>query len=178
MPTRPPLDSSITEAEFVRWYWLRDELAQFARELGISASGHKRELTQRIASRLGGRSVSVPARRVAGVQLSGHLSRETVIPPGQRSSQQLRAFFEAELGPSFHFDAAMRDFISSGAGRTLGDALEHWRASRGAGPVEIDPQFEYNRFTRQWHQQHPQSTRQQLLDAWWEYRASPRDTHV
>ena len=164
----------MTESEFAQWYWLREELASFARELGLSASGGKRDIESRIAAKLGGRAPSAPVRRTNGRQLDGELSRQTVLPPGQRSSQLLRKFFENEIGPAFHFDAAMRTYISDGAGRTLGEAIEHWRATRTTSPTSIDEQFEYNRFTRQWYAEHPGSDRSQLLAAWWQYRGSPR----
>lgn len=162
------------ESEFRRWYWLRDELAGFARQLGLSTAGGKVELADRIAARLGGRASTPPVRRTAGAQLTGALSTETVIPAGQRSSQALRAFFEAEIGPTFHFDGHMRSFISAG-GATLGDAIGHWYATRDAEPTEIAAQFEYNRFTRQWHTDNPHGTREQLLADWWALRTAPRD---
>ena len=65
-----------------------------------------------------------PARRTSGRQLGGDLTESTVIPPGQRCSQVLRAWFVDQVGQQFHFDAAMREFIGSADGTTtLGDAL-------------------------------------------------------
>lgn len=161
------------ESEFRRWYWLLDELAEVARQLGLRATGGKVELAERIAARLGGRASAPLVRRASGAQLSGSLGRETMIPPGQRSSQLLRAFFEAEIGPSFRFDGHMRSFIAAG-GATLGDAIDHWHGTRDAEPSEVAAQFEYNRFTRQWHAENPIGTREQLLADWWSFRSSPR----
>lgn len=176
METRPVLHPALSEGEFRRWYWLRQELAAFASELGIPAAGGKIELADRIAARLAGREVSAPERRPARIQLDGVLTLDTVIPPGQRSSQALRGFFTAQLGPGFHFDGVMREFIRDGAGRTLGDAVEHWRQSRGrvGRATEVAAQFEYNRFTRQWRAEHPGGSREALLEAWWLCRRAPR----
>ena len=177
MEQRPALVPSLTEREFRRWYWLRDELAGFARTLGVSPTGGKHELADRIADALGGRPVLVPERRVAGEQLTAPVTADTVIPVGQRSSQVLREFFRAHVGPSFRFDGAMRSFIGAG-GATLGDAIEHWYATRDAAPKPITSQFELNRFTRQWHEDHPSGTREQLMADWWTYRALPTDARA
>ena len=47
---RPPLTAELTGAELRRWYFLRDELAAFARRLGVSAAGGKQDLTDRLAA--------------------------------------------------------------------------------------------------------------------------------
>ena len=177
MEQRPALVTTISEHEFRRWYWLRDELAAFARALGLSASGGKHELANRIADALGGRQVAEPERRSAGQQLTAPVTAQTVIPVGQRSSQVLREFFRAHVGPTFRFDGAMREFIAAG-GATLGDAIEHWYATRDAAPKPITSQFELNRFTRQWHEDHPGGTRDELMAAWWAYRALPVDARA
>ena len=66
----------------------------------------------------------------------------------------------------------MRAFIAAG-GRTLGDAVDHWYATRHRGPQEIEPQFELNRFGRAWRVAHPGSTHTEMLAAWADHRALP-----
>jgi hypothetical protein len=62
----------------------------------------------------------------------------------------------------------MRAFIAGG-GRTLGEAVDHWYATRHRGPQEVDPQFELNRFGRAWRADHPGSTHTEMLAAWAEH---------
>lgn len=175
---RPPLTRELTGAELLRWYWLKEELTRFARTLGIRATGSKELLTQRIAAYLDGRTFTEPAvvRTARSKQLSGVLAGHTVIPAGQRCSQVVRGWFIEQLGPSFRFDKAMRDFFASTDGtQTLTDALDHWYATRDMQQQDPGAQFEYNRFTRSWHEQHPDGSRQELLAAWREYRNRPID---
>lgn len=175
---RPELAPGLSEAEFVRWYWLKDELVTFARRLGIRATGSKEALAARIAAALAGREFAEPAapRRAATAQLTGALSSATVIPVGQRSSQVVRAWMAEQIGPGFHFDAEMRAFFSQADGtKTMQDAVNHWHETRGGGPKVIDRQFEYNRFTRAWHEAHPDGSREDLLEAWRQYRRRPID---
>lgn len=175
---RPALGPQLSAREFLRWYWLKDELMVFARELGLRAMGGKELLASRIAARLDGREFvepSAPARS-DGSQLSGQLTAETVIPRGQRCSQVVRAWLAAQLGAGFHFDAKMRAFFAASDGsQTLQDALEHWHATRALPGRSIDAQFEYNRFTRAWHSAHPTGSRAELLAAWRAYRNAPID---
>ena len=170
---RPPIESVTAEDELRRWYWLRTELAQLARALGVTTTGSKLELTERLADTLGGRQPPARARRVATPQLAGPLDGTTVIPVGQRCTQQLRAYFTAAVGRGFRFDGPMRAFISSG-GATLDQAVEHWHLSREREPADIAPQFEYNRFTREWRADNPDGDREALLAAWRVQRNAPR----
>lgn len=175
---RPELGRDLSAAEFARWYWLKDELAAFARTLEIRASGGKALLSDRISANLAGQTFVEPpaAGRGGSKQLSGELTGATLIPVGQRSSQLVRAWMVTQVGTSFHFDAEMRGFFGGSDGtRTMDDAVAHWHATRDHGAREIDPQFEYNRFTRAWHAQHPTGNRDDLLAAWTDYRSRPVD---
>lgn len=178
---RPELSPALTGDELKRWYWLKGELAAFARQIGVRATGSKDVLTRRIAATLDGEPFQEPepARRSTSAQLSAPLTPDTVTPAGQRCSQVVRAWFSVKVGDGFHFDAQMRDFFAHTDGtQTLQDALSHYRDTRAAGPREIGPQFEFNQFTRAWREEHKVSTHQELLDAWNEYRNAPVDERV
>jgi hypothetical protein len=181
MTSRPELSPSLPSAELRRWYWTHAELEGLARELGVARGGGKLALTERLAAVLDGERPPPPppGRPRSGRQLTGELTPATVIPEGQRCSQVLREFFRQHIGPGFTFDAAMRDFVATGAGRTLGDALAHWRDTRAeaARARPIAPQFELNAFLRDWRRAHPGASQDQALAAWWEYRARPVEEH-
>jgi hypothetical protein len=51
----------------------------------------------------------------------------------------------------------------------------HWQAARCQTGRPIAPQFEFNRFTRAWHQSHPGASRAEALRAWRAYRALPAE---
>lgn len=177
---RPAASPALTGAELLRWYWLKSELVALARELGIATGGGKPELTRRIVAALDGLPVTEPTAvpQPRSPQLSAPPTPDTVMPPGQRSSQLLREFFVAELGPSFRFDGRMRAFIAEG-GHTVGEAVSYWRAGRNARPsappTVIAPQFELNAFVRGWHAAHPDGSREQALAAWRVHRDTPVD---
>lgn len=175
---RPSLTADLTSAELLRWYWLKEELAEFARRLGVRATGSKELLTRRIAATLDGVPFDEPPTpaRAGKAQLVGPLTLQTVIPRGQRCSQVVRAWFVEQVGDRFSFDAEMRAFFASTDGsQTLQDALNHYVATRWRDAKPIDPQFEFNRFTRAWHETHPSGTHDEVLRGWRDNRARPVD---
>ncbi|KOY54083.1 DUF6434 domain-containing protein [Streptomyces sp. XY332] len=177
--SRPSLTPALTGAELTRWYWTLAELSALAREMGLSAGGGKVALTARLAAALDGLRPPEPVRvrrRSTGRQLTAPVDGDTVIPEGQRCSQVLREYFVREIGPGFHFDAFMRDYVARHAGHTLAEAVAHWHGTRAraAEPQEVAAQFEFNRFLRDWHARHPEGTRPQALAAWQAHRALPK----
>ena len=164
----------MTEEEFVRWYWTLAELQAFARTLGVRVSGAKADVKARIAAQLGGRPQPSAARPATSDQIVGPLSADTVIPAQQRATQDLRRYFEQEIGPSFRFNGHMRALLAQG-GVTLGDAVAHWHETLGS---ELPPQsesLEFNRFTKAWHRAHPEGAAGEARAAWKRYRALPED---
>jgi hypothetical protein len=179
-PTRPEPTADLTGAELRRWYWTLAELTGLARRLGVPVGGGKIVLTARLAAALD-RAPPPPSPRSPGPaspQLAPPLEPGTVIPPGQRCSQVLRAYLRGEVGPAFTFDAPMRDFVATGAGRTLADLVAHWHATRSAPPREIGPQFELNRFLRERRSRHPGEPRAAAMEAWRAHRALPAETRL
>ena len=184
---RPPATDVSTGAELGRWYWRKDELVALARTHGISTGGDKATLTGRIAAHLDGIPFTEPAtRRPSTAQLSEPLHPTTLIPAGQRCSQVVRAWFTAQLGLPYRFDAAMREYFARADGTTtLADALTHHRDTRASAPRAIDPapraigeQFEFNRFSRAWRHLHPGAGRADLLGAWHVHRALPTEERL
>ena len=179
--TRPALDPQLSAEPFLRYYWLKNELAAFCRSCGLPASGSKQVLTTRIAKYLetGAKAVD-PAlahkKKAPQGQMPSTFTRTTVIGPGWRCSQALRAFFEQESGRSFHFNATMREFIHNGQGKTLQEAILAWEKSqRSADKKEIAPQFEYNQHIRDYLEANPGAGLQAAIRTWHERKQSPKE---
>jgi hypothetical protein len=166
------LNKQTSIEDFRRIYWLREELQAFCREEALSTAGSKQELAQRIETYLitGSRPVvkSQPEILKTKEPMPRQFYPEMVIGPGWRCSQDLRAFFEQELGARFHFDGVMRDFIKNGVGKTLKEAMQAWEAGQQQpkGSKEIGPQFEYNRHIRAYFEDHPGATLKEAIQAW------------
>jgi len=182
---RPPLVASLSGRELERWYWLKSELVELARTLGVRSSGGKAELTARLVAALDGAPPPRPSTTTSGArsrpsvpQLAEPLTPETVFPVGQRCTQQLRAFLVEAIGPRFRFDGAVRTFVAEGGGRTLGDIVDHWWATRESPQEVIGAQFEFNRFLRDWHLANPGRPSADARRAWRTHRSLPVDRRL
>lgn len=174
MTARPEPDEVSDEATLRRWYWLRAELAQMAKHRGVSTSGGKTQLTDRLADHFAGRAhapaASSPARQD---RLPPMLTAATRIEPGQRCTQRLREWCTAQVGSGFAFTGPVRAAVDRGD-TTLGEVVELWRATRHARTTQIGPQFELNRFARAWHADNPDGAHAAMLSAWHIHRNTPR----
>jgi SAP domain-containing new25 len=170
---RPALNCQTNAQEFLRWYWLKEELIAFCRFARIPASGPKPELTVRIAAHLAGQALSTSPRPSRNAQMPTEFTLETTIGQGWRCSLPLGVFLRAHCGRTFRFNAAVRKFVHTQVGRSLAEAVECYRLSVApdSPQTEIAPQLEYNRHTREFYANNPGASRQQVLEAWWARRS-------
>lgn len=141
--------------DFTDYYWLKADLIEFAKLLGLRTEGYKPELSARIERRLRGK----PERRQAKRRRSGGL-RDSDNPLTRRtavvnyySDSETREFFKSEIGPEFHFTYHVNQFRLANEGLTYGDLADEWiaererRRSRGY-KAPIAEHGKYNRFIR------------------------------
>jgi len=153
---RLTLDSTLSAAEFRRWYWLKEALVAFCRQQRLPTAGAKTALAERIAAFLA-TGESPPTSAVSPRPRTAHAPAElttatiiwpgcrcgrqgragcwpiaaaaTIIWPGFHCGQQARAFFLAAIGPRSHFAQRRRDFIGDSPGKALQDAVDDWHAA-------------------------------------------------
>jgi SAP domain-containing new25/Domain of unknown function (DUF6434) len=170
---RPTLSKSLPKTEFTNWYWLKSELVEFCRENGLATSGGKEEIAIRIKNYLGGEN-SYQTKMTHSTKsksvMPDSFNMTSVIEKGWRCSQSLRAFFEAEFGTSFRFNEALRTFISTKAGHTLGEAMECYKTSLATTQRPIAKQFEYNTHMREFHKKNLNASHVDAVDSWWKKR--------
>jgi hypothetical protein len=159
--------------EFCAWYWLKEELIAFCRDAKLPSAGNKADIEAVIIAHLERRN-SLPKRapRRATVKMPTTFALDDVIGAGWTCNPALGAFFRAQMANRFHFNKAMRDFIHSGEGRTLAEAMECFCASirKDYPKREIAPSLEYNQHTRVFFAANPGASRDEVIAAWWEKR--------
>jgi len=183
------LDAHISVKDFRDFYWLKAELQDFCRGVGLSTAGGKREIADRIEAflrtgRRGSASSRGPARpapRVNELPTSA-LSMSTRAPAGFRCTQHVRRFFEREVSPQFRFTVTLQQHIKDNPGITFAQIAAQWKReheARKAGTFKpkIAPQFEFNQFTRDFHADPDNAgkTRDDCLAAWKRTRARRGD---
>ncbi|MER1987751.1 MAG: DUF6434 domain-containing protein [Solibacillus sp.] len=149
---RPPLTKTINLDDFTNHYWLKEELQQFCRAHGVSAAGSKVDISERITIFLQTGEIVKPKRIKKRKVAQTVLSLETVITEQHTCSQNVRHFFKQHI-PNFHFSTYIQQYFKENIGKTYADVLAAWhveqqRLKDPSYVKDIAPQFEYNRFIR------------------------------
>lgn len=174
---RPPLDTNLSVETFSEHYWLKEELVNFCRKVGISRSGGKRDISDRIARFLETGTIVTKQtcpkeKRVASFDWNHEiLSTATIITDNYKNTENVRAFFEQQIGKRFKFNVHFMNWMKTNSGKTLGDAIEEWKRIYELKKdknykSEIAPQFEYNRYTRDFHAQNPGLSVKDAIKCW------------
>lgn len=179
---RPNLTRDISLESFKDFYWLKKELQSFCRENGISASGSKIEISDRIEMFLRTGEIKKPIRKSKvnqKMEAQVELSLDTVIPENHRCSQSVRAFFKTVI-PKFHFSTYIQDYFKNNVGKMYRDVVDAWyeEEERKKDPLykkNIAPQFEYNQFIRDFFAdpENQGRSRVEAIEAWNEIKKLP-----
>ena len=152
---RPVLRPEISLSDFKNYYWMKADLIAFARRLGVPTDGYKPELVRRIERRLRGLPTAPEhARRQPRTSRDSDRPLRRATPVVHyKSDDKTRAFFEAEIGPHFHFTYRLNQFRLTHEHLTYGDLIDEWVAEyeRRKSPgykAPIASQGEYNQYIR------------------------------
>lgn len=171
---RPNLTKELSVERFNDYYWLKEELQSFCRKNGISASGSKIEISNRIETFLQTGEIKKPVRKSMAKKKEPQvaLSLETVITEDHRCSQHVRAFFKTVI-PKFHFSTYIQNYFKNNVGKTYRDVVDAWdkEEERKKDPTykkNIAPQFEYNQFIRDFFSDpnNQGKSREEAIEAW------------
>jgi hypothetical protein len=175
METRPELNKSISPKDFKEFYWLKEELVDFCRLEGLQTSGGKIEISERIIHYLKtGTSQKVerkPKPESTFNWKTEELTLNTVITDNYKNSENVRSFFEANIGRGFKFNIQFMSWMKYNVGKTLGDALNQYKQitsekKQDTNKKEIAPQFEYNTYLRDFLADNPNSKRELGIRLW------------
>lgn len=153
---RPNLDKNISLKDFNEFYWLKRELIVFCRSVGISTSGGKIEIAERIRLYLSTGEITKTKKVKSSSTFNWNneiLTRETIITDNYKNGENVRSFFISEIGTHFTFNVIFMKWLKENIGKSLGDAIIEWirifDLKNDKNYVsEINPQFEYNRYMR------------------------------
>lgn len=181
METRPELHTGLSKAQFLQYYYLLEELKGFCRKEGLMTTGSKSEITKRIAHYLEtGEKLTSPVRKSPAGKLIENITRDTKIEKNIRCSQIHRAFFEAEIGPKFHFYVAFQKWLKANAGKTYADAILAYNELQTKSKhqkTNIDRQFEYNTYIRDFFAANQGLSLEQAIRCWKYKKGLPGSNH-
>ena len=169
MNERPELNKKLDTATFRSFYYLKQELADFCKENGLPTSGNKIELTDRIAYFLDTGNVLKSSAERKTAAIIGTLTEDTVIETNIVCSEKHRAFFCEKIGKSFSFHVPFQKWLKANAGKTYGDAIQaYYRIleEKKQTKTEIDGQFEYNTYIRDFFADNPGKSLHDAIVCW------------
>ena len=128
---KPKLDINMNIQDLSEFYWMKAELQEFCRRLGLSTSGGKIEIRQRIEHFLRtGKRENISARPKGNSSASpspkGPFNMNTRVRGNFRCTREIRNFFEAEVDRKFHFSVALQKFIKFNPGITFQQITDEW----------------------------------------------------
>ena len=150
---RPALGRNLDSKTFREYYWLKEELTAFCREIHLPVSGGKQEIAERIALFLDTGEImqsTVQRNRTACRPVSG-IKGSDLIGEDFVCSEACRAFFTERIGPSFSFSVPFQKWLKTHAGSTYDDAVSAYAdilREKKKGKTVIGKQFEYNTYIR------------------------------
>ncbi len=173
---RPDMASISTGQELRRWYWLKSELQDQARTLGLRTTGGKFQILDRISHFLdtGERIFPGDIKTNTRSKFDWHsepLSPDTVIADSYKNTQNVRRFFKAQLGKGFKFNIEFMAWMKANTGKTLAEACTEFRAmkARESEPgyhSEIADHNQFNQYTRDFLADNPDLGMEEVRRFW------------
>lgn len=173
---RPKLDKHISINDFKDFYWLKEELIQFCREIGINTSGGKIELSNKICHFLKSSEINFNSTKKTAISSTfdwnvENLYNSTINTNNYKNTENFRMFFKQAIGDHFKFNVAFMDWMKANNGKTLGDAVIIWMEivdfkKDKNYKTEIAPQFEYNIYMRDFLADNPNLSAKDAMKSW------------
>ncbi|MCK5475273.1 MAG: cytoplasmic protein [Candidatus Pacebacteria bacterium] len=179
---RPILNKNITLKDFKDFYWMKEELVSFCREIGISCSGGKIEITGRIVEYLKTGKIENKKRKIKKCIQRMPKNINDIIPDNYSSSQLFREYFRSIIGQHFHFTAYMATYMKDRPEITFKEYADEWQAEYERRKnknyhSKIMKSCEYNQYTRDFFKDNPNKTRADAIK-YWKIKKSMRGDNV
>lgn len=177
MNGRLVLNNGINPEIFRQYYYLKEELVEFCRKMGLPVSGSKQELTERIVVFLTTGEKKEPVRkRKVNRNTCDCLTPDSLIETDFVCSEKHRAFFRQMIGPAFTFKVPFQKWLKEHAGSTYAEAVEMWFRLQHHRE-KIGSQFEYNTYVRDFFRDNPGRTLKEAICCW-KYKKGLPGSHV
>jgi len=172
---RPELNSAISPDDFQSFYWLKTELISFCRANGVNATGGKIEIAGRIEQHLATGKVAPTSRKpVISSNFdwkNSELHLNTKLTDNYKNTENVRAFMTLHIGSHFKFNTVFMNWAKANAGKSLADAIDEWKRiytlqKNKKHKSVIAPQFEFNRYIRDFMADNPGKTRAAAIFFW------------
>jgi hypothetical protein len=187
--SRPTITDIQTGTELKRWYWLKQELVDYCKLSGLSYSGGKFDILERIATSLDSSEVqeykqAKPAKpKSEFIWSKSELTLDTIITDSYTNGPNTRKFFKQHCGDKFHFSIPFMAFMRENCGKTLQDAVVEWQRLHAQSKEktfksDIPAGNQYNKYIRDFFADNPNLTMKEARHFWKLKRSLPLGKHV
>lgn len=160
------INRDMTREEFDEHYFLKEELVDFCRNEGLKVSGNKADLEERIRYYLDSGEKLDNTKRMLRNRHE-NICPTTLIGENFTCSQQVRAFFEEEIGSSFKFKVAFQKWLKGNPDKTFADAIDAYRdIVSDRSKTGIGKQFQYNQYIRDFFNSNPDKSFKDAVECW------------
>lgn len=170
MSERPPLEITLDESTFRDYYYLKEELTDFCKTVGLPTSGGKLELTQRIAHYLKTGEILPQESKTRNTSPQAQtLTENSLIEENFVSSEIKRAFFKEKIGNTFSFNVPFQKWLKANAGKTYAQAIKAYYTileEKKTAEKVIDKQFEYNTYIRDFFKDNKDKSLNDAIICW------------
>ena len=183
---RPNILEIHTGEELKKWYWLKDELVNFAKTIDTSYVGSKFEILERLANRLDGKTQQIETKNKITSKFNWKtekLTLDTIITDSYKNGENTRKFFKEHCGQKFAFSISFMSWIKNNIGKNLRDAIKEWEQIQELQKdktykSEIPDSNQYNKYTRDFFADNPEKTIQEARHFWKLKRQLPLGKHI
>jgi len=169
MLKRPTLNKHLDAKTFCSFYYLKKELVDFCRTVGLPISGGKIEITNRISHYLDTGEILTPKPSVRCKTNIYDITENTQIELNFVCSEKHRAFFKEKIGKSFSFNITFQKWLKANIGKTYKEAIAAYYkiiAEKKKGTTVIGKQFEYNAYIRLFFIDNSEASLEEAIICW------------
>ncbi|NET33234.1 MAG: hypothetical protein F6K19_14640 [Cyanothece sp. SIO1E1] len=128
---KPKITDINSSTAFQSWYWLKAEMVEKCKQLGIPYTGGKFELRDRIIYALENDGAVLPIVEKPKPKSKFNWSKATLnldteITDNIKFGPNFRRFMSAQIGPHFSCHSDFMDWVREHPGKTLRDAVIKW----------------------------------------------------
>lgn len=175
---RIKLDKNIDSKTFREYYFLKEELIEFCKDNNLQTTGSKIELTDRIALFLetGERSTT---KHINKKKTIDKIELDSLIEPNFVCSEHHRLFYKEHIGESFSFNVLFQKWLKNNSGKTYRESIDAYYEilnDKKNNKKEIDRQFEYNTYIRDFFSYNKDLSLSDAITCW-KYKKSLKGTN-
>lgn len=150
MDERLKSDCNIDSKTFKEYYYLKKELIAFCKKNSLQTTGSKEELIERISIFLdtGKKTYSNHNKKT---QSKSEITLNDIVEENLVCSEKLRTFYKEQIGKNFTFNVAFQKWLKNNVGKTYKDSIDAYYqilSDKKKNKTNIDKQFEYNTYIR------------------------------